>query len=43
MVHGVAADGMSPEGQIVEVATGTVVRRMAGFIMQAAWVDNDRI
>ena len=28
---------------LIEVATGTVVRRMAGLVMQATWVDNDRI
>ncbi len=43
VVPGVAADGMSPEVRLVEVATGTVMRRIAGVIMQAAWVDNDRM
>jgi len=43
VVHGVSADGLGPEGQLVEVATGAVVRRMAGVVMQAAWVDNDRM
>ena len=43
VVAGVAADGMNPEGRIVEVATGTVVLRMAAVITQAAWVDNDRM
>jgi hypothetical protein len=43
VVHGVSADGLGPEGQLVEVATGMVVRRMAGVVMQAAWVDTDRL
>ena len=43
VVHGVSADGLGPQAQLVEVATGTVVRRMAGVVMQAAWVDTDRL
>jgi len=43
VVHGLSADGVDPEVHLVEVSTGTVVRRMAGVVMQAAWVDNDRM
>jgi hypothetical protein len=43
LVHGISADGLGPEGQLVEVATGTVVRRMVGFVIQAAWVDNNQM
>ena len=43
VVYGVTADGNGPEGQLVEVATGTVVRRMGGFVIQTAWVDNGQM
>jgi Tol biopolymer transport system component len=43
VVHGVSPDGQETPGQVVEVATGAVVRRMDGYVMQAAWVDNDRM
>ncbi len=43
VVHALSADGLNPEVQLVEVATGTVVRPMPGLVMQAAWVDNDRM
>ena len=42
-VAGWAEDGQTMQGQIVEVATGTVVHRMDGYTIQVAWVDNDRI
>ncbi len=42
-IRGMSEDGQRGEGQIVEVATGTVVRRLDGFTLQASWVDNDRI
>ncbi len=41
VVRGVSADGREIEGHLVEAATGAVVRRMALYFVQAAWVDND--
>ena len=43
VVRGVSADGREHESHLVEVATGTVVRRIAGYFVQAAWVDNDHM
>ena len=43
VVRGVSADGRETEGHLVDAATGTVVRRMAGYFVQAAWIDNDRM
>ncbi len=43
VVDGLAEDGQTRQGQIVEVATGSVRHRFSGFVMQAAWVDSDRV
>ena len=43
VVRGLTPDGRDLEGHLVEVATGTVVRRIAGHFKEAAWVDNDRM
>jgi WD40-like Beta Propeller Repeat len=43
VVVSLAEDGESRQAQIVEVATGSVRHRFSGYVLQAAWVDSDRV
>jgi hypothetical protein len=43
VVDGLAEDGITMQGQIVEVATGFVRHRFSGPVLQAAWVESGEV